>query len=570
MIFYFFGFVLLSAAIFVINKNYRTRKKQQLIGYLKNSWGKSQSVTHYNFDLIDRYFLNQIGSAAAAGCFQLISDKLAEDLYLDSVFKAIDRTTSKIGQQYLYFKIRAVDKKLGNLMKFDSLVTEFQTDEALRIKCQLSLHKLSKLGSYYFEDLIYGETTEKPKNFSLIYLLSILSICSLIAAFIYPQVLLLFFVVFALNTLLHYWNKKNLSLHLSSLVEYSNVYSTATTLHSQPLLCGFCEDPTFFLELKALNKKMRFINLISNVEDDPTSIIFLVSELFKIAFNLEVIVFYSLIGDVKAKKEALGKLFAFIGQIDSAISVASYRASAPHFCKPNFLSPKHLKVKDLIHPLIESCTPNSLTLDKQSLLLTGSNMSGKTTFIRSIAINLLLGQTIYTCLASEFNAPFSRIFSSINIADNLLNNTSYYLEEVITLKDFIDESIDTEPALFILDELFKGTNTLERIANGKAVLSSLNQNDHLVLVSTHDVELCDLLYPSFNLYHFSESIIDSELVFDHKIKEGRLRTSNAIRLLEANGYPKSIISDAYSTYDALKVKHMSVVGLTVSVENQPD
>jgi len=559
MLFYFFGFIILIAAVLAFNRIYTKRKTERLISYFKHAWGKPQNQTYYNFDLIDRYFLNKIESAAA-GCFQLVSDKLAEDLYLDNVFKAIDLTISKIGQQYLYFKIRVVEKKLGNLMKFDSLVNEFQTDEALRIKCQLSLHKLSKLGSYYYEDLIHGITIEKPKYFSLIYLLSLVSFGSLIASFFYPQVLLTFFGIFAVNALLHYWNKKNLSLHLSSLIEYSSVYSTGTDLNKQPVLRSYCEDQSFFQELHALNKKMRFINLISVVENDPTSIGFLASELFKIAFNLEIIVFYNVIGDINDKTAALGKLFIFIGEIDSALSVASFRTSAPQFCKPNFLSPKHLKVKDLVHPLIESCTPNSLLLDNQSLLLTGSNMSGKTTFIRSIAINLLLGQTIYTCLASEFNAPFSRIFSSINIADNLLNNTSCYLEEVITLKDFIDESIDTEPALFILDELFKGTNTLERIANGKAVLSSLNQNDHLVLVSTHDVELCDLLYPSFNLYHFSESIIDSELVFDHKIKEGRLRTSNAIRLLEANGFPESIISDAYSTYDALKVNHISTSG----------
>ena len=97
----------------------------------------------------------------------------------------------------------------------------------------------------------------------------------------------------------------------------------------------------------------------------------------------------------------------------------------------------------------------------------------------------------------------------------------------------------------MLDEIFKGTNTIERISGGKAILSYLNQKNHIVLVSTHDIELTELLEKeNYNLYHFSEQIKNDELLFDHKLKSGKLKTRNAIKILELYNYPEKIISDA--------------------------
>ena len=172
-------------------------------------------------------------------------------------------------------------------------------------------------------------------------------------------------------------------------------------------------------------------------------------------------------------------------------------------------------------------------------------MSGKTTFIRTVAVNSILAQTLNICFAKSYNAPFYKVFSSIRISDDLLDNTSYYLQEVLTIKELIDASTDKNPCLFILDEIFKGTNTIERISGGKAILSHLNRKQHTVLVSTHDIELTDLLQKEdYNLYHFSELIKDNELIFDHKIKKGKLKTRNAIKILDLYDYPKTIIKDA--------------------------
>jgi DNA mismatch repair ATPase MutS len=136
------------------------------------------------------------------------------------------------------------------------------------------------------------------------------------------------------------------------------------------------------------------------------------------------------------------------------------------------------------------------------------------------------------------------VFSAIRISDDLMNDKSYYFEEVLTIKEMIENGIQGKPNLFLLDEIFKGTNTIERISAGKAVLSSLSGNGNIVLVSTHDIELADLLREKYELYHFSEIVNEKNVDFDYKLKDGKLKNRNAIRILQINNYPESIIKEA--------------------------
>jgi len=171
-------------------------------------------------------------------------------------------------------------------------------------------------------------------------------------------------------------------------------------------------------------------------------------------------------------------------------------------------------------------------------------MSGKTTFIRTVGINMILAQTINTACAEEMTIPRIKIHSAIRITDNLLDETSYYYEEIKTIKIMIDECESGYQNLFLLDELFRGTNTVERISSGKAVLSYLNLEENLVFASTHDLELTEFLSKSYNYFHFAETIENGLLSFDYKLKDGKFTTTNAIRILEINNFPKEITEEA--------------------------
>jgi DNA mismatch repair ATPase MutS len=170
-------------------------------------------------------------------------------------------------------------------------------------------------------------------------------------------------------------------------------------------------------------------------------------------------------------------IFSAIARVDVAISIDSMREGLPCFTKPAVESElSSVQLDDLYHPLFVDQVENSLQLiDGESVLMSGSNMSGKTTFIRTVGINCLLAQTINTACAKRLTMPPTRIFSAIRISDDLMDDTSYYYDEVRTIKQMISACDSDERNLFLLDEIFKGTNTIERIASGKAVLSFLGQ-----------------------------------------------------------------------------------------------
>ena len=172
-------------------------------------------------------------------------------------------------------------------------------------------------------------------------------------------------------------------------------------------------------------------------------------------------------------------------------------------------------------------------------------MSGKTTFIRAVGINVLLAQSIATTLTEKYTAPILKIATSIRISDDVSESQSYYLAEVDSINELLKNSENENGQfLFIIDEIFKGTNTIERVGSAKAILEFLNQKNHLVMVSTHDLELTQFLQNGFVLYHFQEQIENEELFFDYKLKQGILQQRNAIRILELAKFPPEVIREA--------------------------
>ena len=157
-----------------------------------------------------------------------------------------------------------------------------------------------------------------------------------------------------------------------------------------------------------------------------------------------MILFHRFTGSIIARRDAIHGLFRFIGETDAAISAAHLRGETPT-CRPEFTDGKYLRAEEVIHPLIGDCVPNTLELDGTGLLLTGSNMSGKTTFIRTLVLNALLAETLDICFAEAYTAPYMKIYSSIRISDDIVEGTSYYLQEVLTVKRFIDASQEPAP-----------------------------------------------------------------------------------------------------------------------------
>jgi DNA mismatch repair ATPase MutS len=157
-----------------------------------------------------------------------------------------------------------------------------------------------------------------------------------------------------------------------------------------------------------------------------------------------------------------------------------------------------------------------------------------------------MAQTLNTCVASAYEAPPLRVMSLMGRSDSLIEGRSYYLDEVQRVLAMIRASRLGEPHLFLLDELFRGTNAGERIANGEASLRELRDapTRHLIVAATHDLELVSLLSPHFATYHFTDRMDRHGMVFEYRLAEGPATTRNAIALLELQGAPASLVDRA--------------------------
>jgi len=516
-------------------------RKNKIKKKLLQTFGEFKIET-FDFEQIEKYFRGKQHSDD----FQVLSDKMINDLDLHELFMFIDRTTSKVGQQYLYNKLRTIPLSENDNSCKEKIIDLLTIDPEFRVSVQGQLTKLSESEAFYITSLFQDEHLKPPKWFFVVRLLSFASLLSLILIFFNPINVFILLTVFIVNLVIHYWNKRNLYQYLGSIPQFLILNGIAHELFKNESLkklnCNLSES---LRTMDKMRNRMLFFKLEAKLQGDLEAIFWGMLELLKILFLLEPLLLFGVLKQLDTKRKEIEDVFEFVGKTDALVSIASLRKSTGKWCIPTINSGgKILDAEDVYHPLINDYITNSIHVDQKSILLTGSNMSGKTSFIRTIGINVISGLSLNTCFAEHFLMPRMRIFSAIRISDDLMNDRSYYFEEVLTIKEMIVKSQEGKPNLFLLDEIFKGTNTVERIAAGKAVLSSLSKSGNMVFVSTHDIELADLLKDEYGLYHFSEQVDHKTVDFDYKLKSGKLKNRNAIRILEINDYPKKIIEEA--------------------------
>ncbi len=535
-------------------RNRKKRIKEKLL----SEFGNSKTDT-FDFEYIERYFRKKDHSTV----FQTLSDKTCNDLDFRELFMFSDRTNSKVGQQYLYNKLRTIPVDSTENIKNERLLDEFTNNSNFRVSVQCQLNKLNNSEVYHVAALFQDEILKPPKWYFIVPLLSFASVMSFIMAFFNPVFFLVILGLSIVNIVIHFWNKKNLHNYFSSIPQLSKLNGVAQELYKYDILKKI--NPDLMKSASVINKinsRMSFFNLEVEMQSDQRIAFWAMLEIVKIIFLIEPLFLFGTLKRIDTKRAEIEDVFLFVGAIDAIVSIASLRYGLNKFCTPKIIDgQKILFAQEVYHPLIENCVKNNLKVNDKSILLTGSNMSGKTSFIRTIALNVITGLTINTCFAEHFSMPRVRVFSAIRISDDLMNDRSYYFEEVMTIKEMIDNSKAGNLNLFLLDEIFKGTNTVERISAGKAVLSSLNEENNIVFVSTHDIELADLLKNEYDLYHFSEIVDHKTVDFDYKLKEGKLKNRNAIRILQINDYPEGIIKEAIEISEELDKITLANTGL---------
>jgi hypothetical protein len=424
-----------------------------------------------------------------------VDERTWVDLDLDAVFARLDRNESTLGQQMLYDILRTPHVDAARLERFDRLATHLGASQKLREALQVELARLSQPRGHFLPHLFLAPLPERVAVPFLYPLLTFLAIVSAIGLFVSPVFVIPFATLSVVNIGLQLYHRKRIYEFIQPLRILNLMIACAGNVArtaDEPLHAAFPALASDSARLAPLRRTTSW--LIFESEGGANDLTNLLYSYINMFFLFDVNAFVSSLGFVEREREALRGVFEALGTIDAAISVASFREGSDRWCQPRLTAPqKRLTAKEIYHPLLASPVANDLSVSGTGVLVTGSNMSGKSTFLRTVGVNAILAQSIATVLGASWESPAVVVKTSIGRGDDLMSGKSYYLAEVERVAELIAVSATGQPHLFIIDEIFRGTNTTERIAASKGVLEWLARGDDLVFVATHDIELIELL-----------------------------------------------------------------------------
>ncbi|OAA92091.1 MutS-related protein [Clostridium ljungdahlii] len=538
---YIAAIILVSILISVFSN---VKSNNEIRRRIENDWGAESEEKYTEDDLKStaEYFNNRKEVEKETVFIDEITWK---DLDMDSIFKKINNTESSPGEQYLYNILREPIYEEEKLKHRDELIKFFQNNDKERKSIQYILAKLGKNRVCFITDYFYNKGN-KRKSLLLYYrILSLIPFAGAGLIFLNPYIGLTTIVLsFSYNIFLYYKEKNRIKHKFESFMYILKIVKYAGDILKENVK----EFKDYNEKLREALKKLKSITRLSFASRNNGTDVGIIAEYTSMFLLTDLINYEKMSNALMERNSEFKVIFEVIGTIDSCMSIAAYRKRIKNYVTPELTKSRRKQenvnvFKDIRHPLMKKSVPNSIEIS-DSILITGSNASGKSTFLKTVAINIILAETIYTCLASEFKCCYFKIYTSMALKDDIFSNESYYIVETKSLKRIIDNLNEDMPTICFVDEILRGTNTVERISASSQVLKYLTLNNCICIAATHDVELTHILERYFENYHFQESIENNEIKFDYRIHEGRATTQNAIKLLGILGYSDAIVEKA--------------------------
>lgn len=532
--------LLLSVAAVMLSEN--KRRKLFLQQKLKNAWGQipDREYTYEDFHHISQFFHKR----EKDGFF--IDDITWNDLDMDRIFMLLNQTFSAVGGDCLYDILRKPVFEEKELKYRNRLMLFFAKNQEIREQVQTILASVRKSGSNSIYENIHvtTEVNIKGKNVQIGFCSAFF--LSLLVFILAPNPgVFLFLLVCVVNIGAYMTQKQEVDAYLSSfrnVLQLLEAYKKLEKLKIPELEAAMARGIPAQKKLAGFQKRS---SLVIDRSSTGGGLEGMLMDYIRMLTHIDLIKFQDMMKSMKENRKELEELIYTLGYIDSMISIASFRETLPYYTCPEFREEKraYMDVENLYHPLVENPVANSISA-KGGILVTGSNASGKSTFLKNIAINSIFAQTIYTCTASSYCAPYFQVMTSMALRDDLGSGESYYIVEIRSLKRILDAAKSGENMLCIIDEVLRGTNTIERIGASSQILAHICKNNVLSFAATHDIELSYMLQEYYENYHFEEEVREKDVVFNYLLKKGRVTTRNAIRLLEMIGYDKTLIEEA--------------------------
>ncbi|PKK39976.1 MutS-related protein, family 1 [Clostridiaceae bacterium JG1575] len=502
-------------------------------------------------------FLKEFGQKGS----RYLDDITVNDLGLEKVYAEIDRTYTAPGSNVLWNILRDPLTDELDLEQRSRHIEAFRKNRDLRERAQgilctcgyevLSDYRLPLLSQYSIS----------PKSIALMSLLGLLLTAAILYSIATRSIENALYTVLPLLLINGLYGgiverredqaelrkikglrtKGGIAFHMASLMNLMGVLQAGVAIAKDPELSDVSLGVREHLSAaRPLHDSFRIFSWLERIN-------FL--DYLAQLFLLKHILYYKTQAKLQKDNGKLRQFVWAVGYLDALVSVAAYQDHLAEegqiFCAPKFIQgDASLSIKDGVHPLVDGCVPNSIELHREGLILTGSNMSGKSTFMRVLGINACLAQTLCLARCRKYEGSLFRILSSIDPEDDTISGKSYFMAEAQAVLRIVKVLEDGVPTLCILDEMFRGTNPLERISASVAILDFIQRQNCILVLATHDRDIIGLVKNPFQLGYFTETVDSDGLTFDYRLRSGINETSNAIRILDVIGYPKSITDQA--------------------------
>lgn len=554
---------------FLLGIQERKKTRSKLLHSLREDFGRpsSKKMEPERYAQVPRYYLHH------AEGFR-IDDITWNDLDLDQLFHVMDSTCSASGEEYLYHLLRTPAMRAQDLPFSQEKYEWFSggAHEEERIRLQEILTKLGHAGRYSLYDYIDFTTALGERSNVPHYIAAVLPFAAFALMFVHTGIgVLALLAVFAYNLITYFKDKGVIAPYYQVFNYILRLLDCAQELEKEK--CPAVQEETEQIPalLKAFSSFRRGSSFLLGSSAGESDLFGLILEYVRILFHLDLIKFNSMLAQLRGRQKEIDALLTITGRIDAMISIVSWRETLVCHSVPELEEDAAFSAQDLYHPLLAEPVSNTIEAPRP-ILLTGSNASGKSTFLKAAALCALLSQTVGIAPAVRYRGPCYRIYTSMALRDSLQEGESYFIVEIKSLRRILQAAgdlpaADTEvnaekgneslqitdrenPVLCCIDEVLRGTNTVERIAASAEILRCFAGTKTLCFAATHDLELTGLLGDVYDNYHFSEQIVDGDVRFSYKIMKGPSNSCNAIALLNALGYDKSIVSQAQKRADS--------------------
>lgn len=494
---------------------------------------------------ISHYFRRKEGQ----GFF--IDDITWNDLDMDKIYMLINQTVSSPGEDVLYDMLRRPLFQKEEVERREKLICFFAENKEKREEMQILLSGVGKTWHGSLSDTILALEHAPTVSTALHWIMLVLLLVNLFVVLpFYPVPGILLFMLLSTGNVIYYYGGKDRP-RIAAFLDCFSSFLRMLDMAQQMETVNWPETERQMQNIRngkkalaGLKRRAFFLTSKNDASGDPAQLLL---DYIRMVFHVDILTYNKTLLAIQGKTEEIMVLLDNLGELDAAISIASFRELLPLWCRPEFQQQEgrhiRLKAEDLYHPLIREPVANSIETEG-GILVTGSNASGKSTFLKNTAINSILAQTVLTCTCASYEAPFLKVMTSMALRDDLSGGESYFIVEIRSLKRILEESKKQEPLLCIIDEVLRGTNTIERIAASSRILKALNQSWVLPFAATHDIELSYMLEGQYRNLHFEEEVLEHQVLFHYLLKEGRAASRNAIKLLSMLEYDPEIVREA--------------------------